>query len=157
MKPNASHEASVAQNEAMGRHAKSTREVYITSGCGLHAEESPALMAEADTERNHSSRKAMSSVVCETSVGHTEKMGRPAKSSLVTQCLVFYGSQAEDSPATLDSIDAALTHSMRLEMMLVPQIENMGCLANTSVEVEDLFSMGLTPMSLQSYWVRQEQ
>ena len=75
MKPNASHEASVAQNEAMDRHAESTREVDITGGCGLHAEESPALMAEADTKQNHSSRKAMSSVVCETSAGHTKKMG----------------------------------------------------------------------------------
>ena len=50
MKPNASHEASVAQNEAMDRRAESTREVDITGGCGLHVEESPALMAEVDTE-----------------------------------------------------------------------------------------------------------
>nr|POE78232.1 hypothetical protein CFP56_79628 [Quercus suber] len=58
----------------MGQHAESTREVDITCCCGLHAEESPALMAEADTERNHSSTKGMSSVVCETLAGHTEKM-----------------------------------------------------------------------------------
>ena len=42
MKPNASHEASVAQNEAMDRRAEPTREVDITGGCGLHAEESSA-------------------------------------------------------------------------------------------------------------------
>nr|POE99315.1 hypothetical protein CFP56_71118 [Quercus suber] len=88
-------------------------------------------MAEADIERNHSSTKAMSSIVCETSASHTEKMGRPAKSSAVTQCLVFYGSQAEDSLATQDSADAALTHSTRIEMMPIPQKENMGCLAKT--------------------------
>jgi len=120
----------------MGRRAESTREVDITGGCGLHAEESLAPMAEANTERNHSSRKAMSSFVCETSAGHTEKIGRPATSSAVTQCLVSDGSQAEDSSATLDSADAALTHSTRTKMMPVPQTENMGCLAKTLVEVE---------------------
>ena len=75
MKPNIAPEASVAQNEVVGRHAEPTREVKIKGGCGLHGEESPTAMVEADTERNHCSRKTMSSVVCETSTGYIEKLG----------------------------------------------------------------------------------
>lgn len=78
----------------------------------------------------------MSSAVCETSTGHTEKLGRPVTSSAVTQCPVSYGSQAEGSLTTLDSTDIALPNSMRTEIMIVPQTENMGCLARTLVEVE---------------------
>ena len=75
MKPNIAPEASVAQNEVVGRHTEPTREVEIKGGRGLHGEESSMLMVEADVERNHSSRKTMSLVVCETSTGYTEKWG----------------------------------------------------------------------------------
>ena len=84
----------------------------------------------------------MSSVVCEISAGHTEKLGRPATSSAVTQCPASDGSQAKDLPMTLDSTDIALSHSTRTEMMIVPQTENMGYLARTLVEVEGPVSDG---------------
>ena len=99
----------------------------------------------------------MSSVVCEISAGHTEKLGRPATSSAVTQCPASDGSQAKDLPMTLDSTDIALSHSTRTEMMIVPQTENMDYLARTLVEVEGPVQTVLAPVSLRSFWVRQKQ
>ena len=44
VKPNTAPEASIAQNEVVGRHTEPTREVEIKGGCGLHGEESPVPM-----------------------------------------------------------------------------------------------------------------
>ena len=65
-------------------------------------------------------------------------MGHPSKSSVVTQCPVSDGSNAEDLPVTLDRADTAPICSTRTETMFDPQTENLGCLAKPSGEVKCL-------------------
>jgi len=110
--------------------------VDTTVASGLHAEESLTPMVKSDIVQNHSSMMAKSSNGCETSIGQTKKMGRPLKSSVVTQCPVSDGSHIEDTLMTLDRAYTAPIHSTRMETMSNPRTSNLGYLAKPLGEAE---------------------
>ena len=66
---------------------------------------------------------------------------------MVAKCIVFDGFSIEESLMILDKLDANLTHSMRTMMnphgdyeKFASQSETVGCLVESSVEVECLVS-----------------